>query len=173
MYYFAGIIIVSIVFAVRKGLAREIISLAALIGGFVLASLYYPIPAGILNDYVRNESIANLLGFLTIFIGFITLGALIAFVVNRFLKKASIKWVDRLLGGVFGLLRGWAICSIMAIAITAFPVRENSMAQSVLGPYILAGARVGAHLVPNKLKESFNEQYKKILQTWNQSRSAS
>jgi membrane protein required for colicin V production len=170
---FAGIIIISTVFALRKGLAREIISLAALIGGFIVSSLYYAVPAGGLTDYVKNESIANLLGFLIIFIGCLIVGAVISFIVNRFLKKASIKWIDRLLGGIFGLIRGWAICSIMAIALTAFPLHENLMAQSALAPYILTGARIGAHLVPNKLKESFNEQYKKIVQRWNQSRSAS
>jgi uncharacterized membrane protein required for colicin V production len=42
---FAGIILVSTIFALMKGLVREIISLAALIAGFVLAVFYYHIPA--------------------------------------------------------------------------------------------------------------------------------
>jgi membrane protein required for colicin V production len=167
-FFFALIILVSIAFALLKGLVREITSLVALIGGFILAVLYYPVPAAWLSGVSRNESVADLFGFLSIFLGCILVGALVSFLVNRFLKAVSIKWVDRLLGGIFGLLRGWAICSIMVIALIAFPIREDSMARSFLAPYLLAGARAAIHLVPQSLKDKFDEQYKKVLQTWNE-----
>ena len=172
-FLFSIIILVSIFFALTKGLVREIVSLAALIGGFILAVLYYPVPAARLIEFSRTDSIANLFGFMIIFVGCLLAGAIISFVINRFLKAASIKWVDRLLGGVFGLLRGWAICSVMVIAIVAFPLRETVMAQSVLAPYLLAGARAAVVVVPQSLKDEFNKQYKKVIDTWNQSRSAS
>jgi membrane protein required for colicin V production len=167
-FLFALIILVSIGFALLKGLVREIASLVALIGGFILAVHYYSVPAAWLSAVSRNESVADLFGFLIIFLGCILVGALVSLIVNRFLKAASIKWVDRLLGGVFGLLRGWAICSIMVIALIAFPIREDSMAKSVLSPYLLAGARTAIHLVPQSLKDKFDAQYKKVLQTWNE-----
>jgi membrane protein required for colicin V production len=170
-FLFAFIVLVSVGFALLKGLMREIISLVALIGGFTLAVLYYYVPAGWLSEISRNESVANLFGFLVIFLGCILIGAITSLIVNRFLKAASLKWVDRLLGGLFGLLRGWAICSIMAIGLIAFPIRENMMAQSVLSPYLLAVARAAVHLVPQSLKDKFDEQYKKVLQNWNESRS--
>jgi len=170
-YLFAGIILISIGFALMKGLVREIISLVALIGGFILAVLYYRVPASWLADLSRTESVANLGGFLAIFIGCLLLGAIISFIVNRFLKAASIKWVDRLLGGVFGLLRGWAICSILVLGLIAFPVRDSVMERSFLAPYMLAGARTAVLLVPQNLKDQFNEQYKKVLEAWNKSRS--
>ena len=170
-FLFAVIIIVSVGFALMKGLMREIISLVALIGGFALAVIYYRVPAGRLAEFSRTESIADLLGFMIIFVGCILLGAVVSFVVNRFLKAASLKWVDRLLGAVFGLLRGWAICSMMVVALVAFPVRDSVMARSFFAPYMLAGARTAAFLVPHTLKEKFNEQYQKVLQAWNQSRS--
>jgi membrane protein required for colicin V production len=168
---FALILVVSIAFALMKGLVREIISLVALIGGFILAAIYFRVPARFLVEYSRTESVADLLGFLIIFLGCILAGAVISFIVNRFLKATSLKWVDRLLGGVFGLLRGWAICSMIVLALIAFPVRDSVMARSFFAPYLLAGSRVAAFLVPNTLKEKFNAQYKKVLEAWNQSRS--
>jgi len=42
----------------------------------------------------------------------------------------------------------------------------------VLAPYLLAGARAAVLLVPQDLKNSFNEQYKKVLESWNQRRGA-
>ena len=169
----AGIILISTGFALFKGLVREIISLVALIGGFIFAVLYYRVPAARLAEFSRTEAIANLLGFMVIFIGCILIGIIAAFLVNRFVKAASLKWIDRVLGGIFGFLRGWAIASILVLAIIAFPIRENIMAKSVLAPFLLAGARAAVFLVPQALKDQFNEHYRKVLDAWNQSRSQS
>jgi membrane protein required for colicin V production len=171
-FLFASIVLVSIGLAVTKGLVREIASLVALIGGFILAVLYYHPLGRVLAEFCRTDSIANFIAFLIIFIGCILIGAIAAFLVNRFMKAASIKWIDRILGGIFGLLRGWAIASILVVAFIAFPVRERVMPQSVLAPYLLAGARAAVWLVPQDLKDKFNEQYKKVLESWNQERSA-
>jgi len=170
-FLFAGIIVISIGFAVLKGLVRETTSLVALIGGFILAVLYYGVPAHWISDFTKNESVADLLGFLIIFLGCIIIGAIISFVINRFIKAAAIKWVDRLLGGVFGLIRGWAICSVIVVALIAFPISDRVMAHSVTAPFLLAGARAAVHLVPQNLQDQFNVQYKKVLQSWNESRS--
>ncbi|MBZ5498447.1 MAG: CvpA family protein [Acidobacteriia bacterium] len=169
---FIAIILVSTGFAVRKGLAREVISLVALFGGFILAACYYPAVARWFLDVTRTEAIANLIGFLAIFLASLLIGAVAAFLVNRFIKMASLEWIDRLMGAVFGFLRGWAVASIVALALIAFPLRQNTLARSVFAPYLLAGARAAVLLVPQQLKLKFNEEYQKILQTWNHNRSS-
>jgi membrane protein required for colicin V production len=171
-FIFAIIIVLSTGFAVTKGITREIISLIALIGGFVLAAFYYPVTAHWFIDFSRNESVADLIGFMIIFLGSILVGAVAAFLVNKFIKMAALEWVDRLLGGVYGFLRGWAIASIIILALIAFPFRENLLARSYLAPYLLAGARVAAYMVPKDMKNRFNEEYKKVLQLWNQNRTS-
>jgi membrane protein required for colicin V production len=171
-FIFALIILVSTGFALTKGIVKEITSIVALIVGFVLAVIYYPNVARNLMAISRTDAVANLLGFMIIFLGCILIGAAIAFIVNRFIKAASLKWFDRLLGGIFGLLRGWAISSILVIAILSFPVSEDLMAKSYLAPYLLTGARAGVLVVPKSLKDKFYEQYRKVIQTWNQNRSA-
>ncbi len=172
-YVFAGIILISTAVATAKGLAREIISLAALIGGFILAVLYYPALGGVFSEFSRTDSIANFAGFLAIFLGCLLIGAFASFAVNRLLKAASLQWIDRLLGGLFGLLRGWAISSILVLGLIAFPIREGFVSRSFLAPYLLAGARTAALLVPQHLKDKFNQQYQKVLQEWNRNASAS
>jgi membrane protein required for colicin V production len=167
-FLFIIIFLVSIVFALLKGLAREIISLGALIGGFILAVFFYPIPAGLFREFSKTEAIANLLGFIIIFFGSILMGAVAAFLVNRLIKAVSLKWADRLLGGIFGLLRGWAIASILVVALIAFPIRDDFLSRSVLAPYLLAGARLAVTCVPRQLKDQFNEHYNKVVQAWNQ-----
>jgi membrane protein required for colicin V production len=169
---FACIVLVSIGFAVTKGLVREITSLVALIAGFILAVLYYHSLGSTLVEFCRTDSVANFFAFLIIFVGCLLVGAIVSLLINRFMKAASIKWIDRLLGGIYGLLRGWAIASILVVALIAFPVRESVIPRSMLAPYLLAGARAAILLVPQDLKNAFNEQYKKVLDSWNQKRGA-
>lgn len=171
-FVFVVIILVSTVLALRKGLAREAISLAALLGGFLLAAFYYPAVSRLFADLARTEAVADLIGFLIIFLATLLIGAVAAFIVNRFIKMADLEWIDRLMGGVLGFLRGWAVASIIALALIAFPVRQDVLARSVFAPYLLAGARAAVLLVPQQLKLKFNEEYKKILQTWNHDRSS-
>ena len=122
-------------------------------------------------EYSRKDTMPDLLGFLAIFVGCILIGIIVSYIVNRVVKAASLKWIDRLLGGIFGFLRGWAISSVIVVALIAFPVREEIMARSVLAPFLLSGARTAVLLVPQDLKDKFNKQYRKVLQEWNESRS--
>jgi len=170
-FTFAVIILVSTIFAVTKGLVREIVSIVALLGGFLLAAFYYQVPGAWFNTFLRSEALAHLAGFLAIFIGCLLIGALITFFINKFVKMASLEWVDRLLGAVFGFLRGWIVCSIIVIGLVAFPVKEDLLARSVLAPYVLAGARAAVLMVPSELKAKFNDQYQKIIQILNQKKS--
>jgi membrane protein required for colicin V production len=169
---FAVVILVSIIFALMKGLAREIISLVALFGGFVLAAFYYSVVASWLTHLTKTQALADLIGFLAIFISCLLIGAVAAYLANRFIKMASLEWIDRLMGGVFGLLRGWAVASIIALALIAFPVRPDVMARSVFAPYLLAGARAAVLLVPQELKDKFYVEYQRVLQNWSQNRSS-
>jgi membrane protein required for colicin V production len=167
-FSFAVIILVSTIFAARKGLARQIVSIVALIGGFLLAAFYYQVPAAWFAAFLRTESLAHLAGFLLIFLGCVMIGALVALLINKFIKMASLEWADHLLGGVFGFVRGWLVCSIIVIGLVAFPVKEDLLARSILAPYVLAGARAAVLMVPKDLKSKFYDQYQKVIQLLNQ-----
>lgn len=173
-WFVVGIVVTSTAFALTKGLAREVISLVALLGGFLLAAFFHPRVASWIVDFTRTEAIAKLLAFLMLFLGSLVIGAVAAFVVNRFVKMASLEWIDRFLGGVYGLLRGWAVASIVVLALVAFPVAQESVvSRSVLAPFVLAGARGAVLLVPSHLKERFRGEYQKVVEAWNSGRSAS
>ena len=162
-FLFGAIILISTGLAVYKGLVRELISLGALVLGFILAVLNYSRIGAWFADLTSSRSIADFLGFMIIFIGCLVLGGLAAFVAKRFVKMASLDWADRALGGVFGLLRGCALASIIVLALVAFPVRESWLAQSRLSPYLMAVARGAALVIPGDMKAKFYEGYQRVL----------
>ena len=163
-----SIIGLSVITGFNRGLVRIGIGFAAVITGFLLSSWNYGIAAPWFLPYVSSRSIADLLGFLTIFLGIIILGAVVASLIGRILKLTGLSWLDRLLGGAFGVVRGLLICVIVVMIITAFsPVTPpRSVVTSVGAPYILAAADVLAAATPHDLKGRFRKSYGQIKGMW-------
>ena len=163
---FATVILLSTVCAFFKGMFREIIGIGVIILGFALAVLYWRVPAAKLVNFGLSGIVADLSGFLGIFLGCVLIGTIIAFIVDRFLKAVKLKWIDRILGAVFGFLRGWIFSAIVVLALTAFPAKNSFTSRSILVPYLLGSAGLLIHVTPDHLKEKFEERSKQILNYW-------
>jgi membrane protein required for colicin V production len=146
---------------------REIIGIGVIILGFALAVLYYRAPAAKLVDFGSSEIVADLLGFLGIFLGCVLIGTITAFAVDRFLKVVKLKWVDRLLGAIFGFLRGWIFSVVTVLALTSFPAQNSFTTRSLLVPYLLGSAGLLINATPDDLKEKFEERSRQLIHNWN------
>ena len=97
---------------------------------------------------------------------------LLAWIVNRFLKATGLSIFDRLLGGVFGLLRGGAICLALLTAVIAWSPRDQHSAapaavvNSRIAPVLSKASRVAVGLAPMELKQSFQEGYALLQNAW-------
>jgi membrane protein required for colicin V production len=161
-YALAFIVLASVVTAVIKGFVRELISLASVFIGLVAAAIGYTRVAGWFDDLTKSHEIALGLGFLTIFVGTLILGAIVGVVARKLIKTAGIQWFDRFLGGVFGLARGVLVCAILLLAMMAFAIKPDAVQQSNLAPYITTGARVIALVMPGNLREQFHAGFEKF-----------
>jgi len=160
-----AIIGLSIWGAIAKGLIVELFSLASVILGFVLASLYYDVLDVFFLGFV-SPSRAGFTAFIAIFVTLIVIGTIAGALLNRVIKKLHLKWMDRLLGAFFGLVRGWLVVSIIFLAFAAFGVQRANMAHSRTAPIFLDSARLIVFWVPQELKSKFTEGYWKVLQLW-------
>jgi membrane protein required for colicin V production len=160
------IVVSSVISSILKGFAREAISLAAVILGLLLASWFYPQAGSLVSAYVKTQEIASLVGFALIFIGILLAGAVISFVVTKFLRVVDLQWFDRLLGAAFGFASGWLVGSVIFLGLTAFPVQIETVHQAMLGPYLLLSARVLVVMTPASLKEQFLDGYDKVRGLW-------
>jgi membrane protein required for colicin V production len=160
----AIIIVVSVVFAIGKGLVRELISLGAVIVGIVVAGLEYTRAARWFQDLTKSQQIALAAGFLTVFLLVLIGGAAISLVARLLIRQAGIEWFDRFLGGIFGLVRGIVIDSILLMVMMAFAVKPQAVQNSRLAPYVSTGARALAYLMPHNLRDSFHAEFQKFRQ---------
>jgi membrane protein required for colicin V production len=160
------VLIVSVVLSVIKGFLRELLGLGSLVIGFLLGAWFYRPAADLFKGIVKSENIALFCGFSVVFFGTLLVGSLAIAIAQRLLKFAHVQWVDRLLGGAFGFIRGWVLGSIFFLALTSFDLQSDRVKSSQLAPYFLPGARVIAVVTPYELRARFLIGYGAVQKWW-------
>jgi membrane protein required for colicin V production len=162
----AIVIVVSAIAGLRTGFARVVVGLAATIVGFLAGFWCYRMVAAKFEPWIATPALANILGFLIIFVGIAILGALIAAMLSRVLKWVGLSWFNHLLGGAAGFLRGVLVIAVLASVLVAFapsPTPQYLQNSRVL-PYANNLAAVLAELAPHQLKDSFLQQMQNLKQ---------
>jgi membrane protein required for colicin V production len=162
-YIFLAILTLSTVSALRRGFVRETIGLVSTIGGLLLAYWFYGVPASFLEPFLSSRRLANGIGFFVVFGAVVVTGAIVAWMISRFLKATGLSFLDRLMGGVFGLVRGAAICMALLTAYIAWSPHDEhatapaSVVNSQIAPALTEASRIAVSLAPMELKQSFRE----------------
>jgi membrane protein required for colicin V production len=156
--------LISVALAAAHGFFFEIFSLAGTVIGYILAAWGYRHTAPWFLPYVKSSTIADLVGFLAIFFVVVFVGGVIARIVRRVIKEAGLRWVDRFLGGVFGLVRGLVIVTVGVMAFTAFaPDSPHLVGSQLAGYFQLAGGGV-SWLAPSVVRQKFREGVARLRQ---------
>ena len=158
------ILILTAIIGIFKGLVKQVIGLAAVIAGLVLASLYYEGAAGIFDTFVKNKLLSNFLGFLLIFVAFLIAGGILGHLITKAMK-GPLALVNRLFGGIFGAVKGVLICGILVFALFTFQVAKPALETSVLAPACLGITRAAINMIPQDLRAKFNSSYKEIRES--------
>lgn len=164
----AGIVLVSVVTAILKGFLAELISLASVVVGVVVAVLYYGRFAPWFEDLTRSHAVALGLSFLLLFFGTLAVGALASVLARKVIEAAELQWFDRFLGGIFGLVRGTLVDSVLLLILMAFSIKGEAVQHSMLAPYITSGSRVMAMMMPREIKDDFQAGFEKFRQALTQ-----
>jgi membrane protein required for colicin V production len=165
---FALIVALSMVAAIMKGFIRELVSLASLVMGLVIAAVAYPRAALWFEDLTKSHEIALGLGFLVLFLGTLLLGSLVSLLARKLIKSAGIQWFDRFLGAIFGLVRGVLVDCVLLLVLLAFAIKPEAVQQSSLAPYVTAGANIISLAMPGNLKSQFRLGFEKFKDTLTQ-----
>jgi membrane protein required for colicin V production len=163
-----AILAYSIVRSTMRGFMREIYILVSVLVGSILASWFYRPVGNLFKDVVRTENLALFLGFSLIFVGTLVAGAVVTWLVTRFMKRVKLQWADQLLGAAFGFIRGWMIGAVVLLVLTAFDVQTERIKNSALAPYFLPGSRAIAVITPYELKAKFLVGYRSLESWWQQ-----
>src|SRR5437899_9929464 len=115
-----AVIAISVLVAAAQGFFFEVFSLAGAIFGYILAAWEYGRLAPWFEQFVKSPAIANSAGFITIFVSVMIIASIAGKVTRWVMHEVGLRWVDRLLGAAFGLVRGIVVVTVAVMAMAAF-----------------------------------------------------
>lgn len=153
-----------------KGLTREVIGLLSVVVGVFAGTWLYSAAGAYIEPHVSSRSTANFCGFVIVFVGVMLLGSLIGFTLSKMLSVTGLSFFDRLLGAVFGILRGVLMAAALVMALLAFAPRAvappDSVAHSRLAPLVIGAARIFVAAAPREMKDGFRRSYGQVKSYW-------
>jgi membrane protein required for colicin V production len=121
-----------------RGLIRELASLAGIILGIWLGNLYQPEVTGVISRYLPETRFMPLVSLALVFILMVILCNLAGWGVRFIFKKALLGWFDRLMGGVFAVIKTIFLAYVFIIILTFYTPKNGPLiSESLLAPWII------------------------------------
>jgi membrane protein required for colicin V production len=127
------VIIASVALGLWRGLVTEVMSLVVWVAAVALALAFGDRVAQWFGNTITLPSARIALGHALVFIATLIVGAVVVFLLRKLVEGTGLSGTDRMLGMVFGLVRGGAIVVLLVLlaGLTPFPAdpwwRESRM----------------------------------------------
>ncbi len=156
-YVILAIIGLSVLISVWRGFMREVLSLAAWIVAIAVSLAFAETASAYLANYVTVPSVRLIIAFGGIFVVVLFLGGLVNLLVGRLVQSTGLSGTDRMVGVVFGVLRGVAIVAVLVLLAGFTPLPDDPWwQQSVLVPHIEILAQWLRGFLPSELPGNLN-----------------
>jgi membrane protein required for colicin V production len=145
-----AVVALSTLVALVRGVVRELIAIVAWIVGFVAAVTYSGVVAELFLGTQLSPAVRHVIAFALILIAALIVGTLVARMLKSAVHAVGLGFIDRFLGGLFGLARGvLAVMAFVLIAgLTTLP-RHDWWQNSLLGaPLAEAALALKPYLPP-------------------------
>ncbi len=148
-YGILAILAFSMIVSAWRGFIREALSLASWAAALVVAVAFADAGADALASFISAPSIRLTVAFGALFLVTLLLGGLLSYLVGRLSDKTGLTGTDRVVGVVFGLVRGIAIVTVIVLLAGLTPVPQDLWwQQSVLLPRFVELAVIIKDLIP-------------------------
>lgn len=131
------VILLSCMMGGFRGLIKESLSLAAWVAALVVAGLFYEPFAGLMTSLIENGTLRRVAAFAILFVLTIFAGTLLSNLVSKLVSAVGLGSTDRLLGALFGIIRGLIIVGLVVLLTYPFEFTAPWFEGSLLVPYIV------------------------------------
>lgn len=135
---FLALIAISSLAGFVRGFVKEALSLAAWVAAVIVAGLFSSELGDMMSGLIANPSLRRLAAFALLFVLTVFIGSLIGNLISGLTSAAGLRGTDRLLGGLFGVLRGIVILVLVVLLTRPFEFSRPWYQDSLLVPYVVA-----------------------------------
>ena len=151
-----ALLLLSLLVGLWRGLVFEVLSVLGWIAAFFLAHWFAPDVAALLPMSWASQPIRFAAAFVLTFVVAVFVAGLLASLVRKMVAAVGLRPVDRLLGGVFGLVRGLVLLLAVAVAVDMTPLKDSPWWKESTGVPVLSAALKG-------LKPALPEKFSRYL----------
>jgi membrane protein required for colicin V production len=140
-YFFIAIIGISVIVGLLRGFTREALSLAGWIVAIWITVTYADKLQALLVPHVSSPTMRLALAVIILFLLTMIVAAMLSYLFLQLIEMSGLSGTDRLIGVVFGFLRGYAVIVGLVLlgGLTDFP-QHGSWRHSHLMHYFQSGA---------------------------------
>jgi membrane protein required for colicin V production len=124
-WIFLGVLGISLLLGVLRGLVHEVLSVLSWGAAFVLAQWLAPEVGGWLPMERAAEPLRYAAGFAVVFVAVVFAGGLLAWITRKLVEAVGLRPADRALGGAFGLVRGVVLLLAAAVVVNMTPLHKG------------------------------------------------
>lgn len=115
------LLVIGLISGLRDGLVKQVAGLAGLIGGLLLGRAFYvPVGEWLGTTFGISAEAAHITAFILILVVVPLLFSLVGWLVSKILSAICLGWINRILGGVVGVLKFALFAGIVITGIEFF-----------------------------------------------------
>jgi membrane protein required for colicin V production len=112
-YAVLTIVGLSVIFSVMRGMVREVLAILGWVAAFYVGRTYTNQLLPLMPADIPTEPLRVLAAFLVLFLATLLLASLLGIAISAIFKKIGLGWLNRLLGALFGVVRGLLIVCVL------------------------------------------------------------
>ncbi len=165
-----GIVVIFVILAVRgywRGLLQEVSVIIGLVIGLVFAAHYYLQAARLVGQWLHTPLYSRIVSFLAILVLVYWLIRLAGHFLHRFFAAISLGSLDRLLGGLFAVVKGGVILGfILTVLAMVVPKDSKLLQESITAPYVRGMYQQALVLLPQEFKDQVKARALQFEREW-------
>ena len=166
------ILAIGLIKGLTNGFVRGLFGLAALVLGVMVAAANYQQVTDVLFSRLQIDPQGQaILGFLLVFVIVLILVSVVGRIIAKALKLASLGWMDRLAGGVLGIVMACLFTGVLLLLVVMAGLQTNTgVARSTVAPTVVGVMDTVVTYAPDVAREMIDEHYVKLRLEWEKAR---
>lgn len=155
-----------IFFGARSGFVWQVAKVVIFFVAIYACLNYHEVARGWLENFITGMTpvVSGLLSYVVTFLAIYVVGYLITYLIERAVRAANLKPLDRLLGAGVGLLKAGLLSGaiLLGLALYSTPQTTEMLGESKIAPVLLEGMRGVIVLVPGEYREKLDRKLKEL-----------